>query len=96
MTYNDDVFDTIVPDAEPTAYLSVCVNDDDAGESVIVLRVPIVREPTDGAVALGIVGSVTVAEPVICFKEFANEQSAFHESVTEPVPSVLCCMTQVP
>ena len=57
---------------------------------------PIVSVPTEGVVALGMVGSVTVADPVMSFSELAKEQSAFHESVTEPVPSALCCMTQVP
>ena len=89
MTLVFEVLETIVPEAEPTAYRSVCLNDEDAGDNVIVPCVPIVREPTVGVVALGIVGSVTVAEPVISFSELANEQSAVHESVTEPVPSAL-------
>ena len=47
---------------------------------MIVPAEPIVSDPTEGVVALGIVGSVTVADPVISFRELANEQSAFHEA----------------
>ena len=83
------VFVMIVPEAEPTWYRSVCVNVEEAGFSVMVDAVPIVRVPTDGVVDLGIVGSEIVADPVITPIDEEKEQSPDHASVTLFVPSAL-------
>ena len=83
------VFVMIVPEAEPTAYRSVCVNVDDAGFSVMVDALPIVRVPTDGVVDLGIVGSEIVADPVMTPIDEEKEQSPDHASVKLFVPSAL-------
>jgi hypothetical protein len=63
------------------------VNEDDAGLSVIVEALPIVSVPTDGVVALGIVGSEIVAEPVSIPTDPENETSPVHASVMLFVPS---------
>ena len=83
------VFVMIVPDADPTWYRRVCVNEDDAGLSVIVEAELIVSVPTDGVVALGIVGSEIVADPVMTPIDEEKEQSPDHASVTLFVPSAL-------
>ena len=83
------VFVMIVPEAEPTVYRSVCVNVEDAGLRVMVDAVPIVRVPTEGVVARGIVGSEIVADPVITPIDEEKEQSPDHASVTLFVPSAL-------
>ena len=83
------VFVMIVPEAEPTVYRGVCVNVEDAGLSVMVDAVPIVRVPTEGVVARGIVGSEIVADPVITPIDEEKEQSPDHASVTLFVPSAL-------
>ena len=67
----------------------MCVNEDEAGLSVIVDAEPIVNVPTEGVVDRGIVGSEIVAEPVMIPIEEEKEQSPDHASVTLPVPSEL-------
>ena len=84
------VFVMIVPESEPTWYRSVWVNVEDAGLSVMVEAVPIVRVPTEGVVDLGIVGSEIVADPVMTPIDVEKEQSPDHASVTLFVPSALC------
>ena len=83
------VFVMIVPEAEPTVYRSVCVNVEDAGLSVMVEAVPIVRVPTEGVVARGIVGRETVADPLSILIEDEKETSPVHASVMLFVPSAL-------
>ena len=56
---------------------------------MIVPADPMVSVPTEGVVALGIVGREIVADPVAILMESANVQSAVHASVTLPVPSAL-------
>ena len=55
----------------------------------MVDAVPIVRVPTEGVVARGIVGSEIVADPVITPIDEEKEQSPDHASVTLFVPSAL-------
>jgi hypothetical protein len=83
------VFVMIVPEAEPTVYRSVWVKVEDAGLSVIVEAVPIVRVPTEGVVARGIVGRETVADPFSILIDDEKETSPVHASVTLFVPSAL-------
>ena len=82
--------DTIVVCALlPNCALSVCRNDEDAGDKLIVATLPSVMLPTDGVVLRGIVGSVTVMEPLTVPKEDAMLKSPLNESVNWLVPSAL-------
>ena len=86
----DDVFDAIVvSEREPNFARSVCVNEEDALDIVIVDAEPSVRLPTETEDTLGIVGRAIVTEPVTIPIDEANEQFYVQASFTEPVPSAL-------
>ena len=93
----DDVFVAIVvSDLEPNLARSVCVNEEDALDIVIVDAEPSVMLPTETEDALGIVGRAIVTEPVMIPIDEANEQFDVHASFTDPVPSALWCTVHSP
>ena len=74
----------------------MCVNDDDAGDNDIVPALPIVSEPTVGVVLLGIVGSVTVIDPLAVPYVEAIEKLPLNDSVNCFVPSALWDIVKSP
>ena len=74
----------------------MCVNEDDAGDSDIVPALPIVSEPTVGVVLLGIVGSVTVIDPLAVPYVEAIEKLPLKDKVNCFVPSELCATVKSP
>ena len=93
----DDVFDAIViSEREPNFARSVCVNEEDALDILIVDAEPSVILPTETEDALGIVGRAIVTEPVTIPIDEANEQFDVQASFTDPVPSALWCTVHSP
>jgi hypothetical protein len=86
----DDVFDAIVvSEREPNFARSVCVNEEDALDILIVDAEPSVILPTETEDAL-------VTEPVTIPIDEANEQFDVQASFTDPVPSALWCTVHSP
>jgi hypothetical protein len=86
----DDVFDAIVvSEREPNFARSVCVNEEDALDILIVDAEPSVILPTETEEAI-------VTEPVTIPIDEANEQFDVQASFTDPVPSALWCTVHSP